>query len=232
MWSTAFSGTMVSASTKQSTRPELAAAPALRAAAQVPAAQRTNRTPASSPKIPTMSAVPSSLASSATMTSNGVSGSQRSCRKTPAARATLARMASRVSPISASSFRAGITKERRVSLIGPASCSSCPCTSSEGGLEAPTGDHQSAAGQQRPLPPRPDLQPGGSHVPMKLRGGVEAPRIHGELRVPRYVAENLRKMECDECPEKFPDAMPRVTKAARVKRLHDDDRSPGDASRF
>ena len=48
MRSTAFSGTMVSASTKQSTRPEQAAAPALRAAAHVPPTHGTSRTPAPS----------------------------------------------------------------------------------------------------------------------------------------------------------------------------------------
>ena len=108
---------MVSASTKQSTRPELAATPALRAAAQVRPTQGTSRTPTSSANVATIAAVASSLPSSATMISKEVSGSQRSWRETPEARTTLATMASRTSPISASSLRAGITKERRVSLL-------------------------------------------------------------------------------------------------------------------
>ena len=71
MRSAAFSGTMVSASTKQSTCPELAAAPALRAAAHVPPTHGTSCTPAASANFPTMFAVASSLLSSATTTSNG-----------------------------------------------------------------------------------------------------------------------------------------------------------------
>ena len=49
----------------------------------------------------------------------------------------------------------------------------------------PPGDHQGAARQQRPLPPRADVQPGRRHVPLKFLGGIEAPGIHGELRVAR-----------------------------------------------
>src|SRR5688572_8270477 len=203
MRSTAFSGTMVSASTKQSTGPELTAAPALRAAAQVPPAQRTVRTPVSSAKRPTMAAVSSSLPSSATTTSQGVSGSQRSCRETPEARATLARMASKASPISASSFRAGITKERRISGIA---------------LQNPRGHTKGTAGQHRPLLPRPDPQPGRSHVPLKLLGGIEATSVHGELRLRRDVAEELRNAECHQRPEELPHPKPRVPEAIRIKR--------------
>src|SRR5687768_11476312 len=158
---------MVSASTKQSTRPELAAAPALRAAAQLRPKQGTSRTPTSA-KVPTMAAVASSLPSSTTMTSNGAAASRRPSRETPEARATLARMASSASPISASSFRAGTTKERRRSVIA---------------LQLPPGDHQRPAGQHRALAPLPDPQPRRLDLPAKLRLGVEAASAHAELRL-------------------------------------------------
>ena len=48
----------------------------------------TSRTPTSSARAPTIAPVPSSLPSSATMTSKAVSGSQRWSRETPEARAT------------------------------------------------------------------------------------------------------------------------------------------------
>jgi Mn2+/Fe2+ NRAMP family transporter len=117
MRSTICSGTIVSASTKHNTRPRLAAAPAFRAAAHVPPMHGTRCTPASSANTLTIDAVASSLASSATITSKGVSGSQRSARSSFDARATLTRMASSVSVISAASLRAGITNERRISGI-------------------------------------------------------------------------------------------------------------------
>src|ERR1043166_5179383 len=217
MRSTALSGTMVSASTKQSTRPELAAVPTLRAAAAVRPVLGTRRTPASSAKLPTMAAVASSLPLSTTTTSKGVSGSQRSFRETPEARARLARMASRASPISASSFRAGITKERRLSVIA---------------LQDPPGDHQGAARQHRPLPPRADPQAGRHQFPPKSRGGIEAPGTHGELRLLRDVADEPRNVESHGGPEELPDAKPPVTQATRMKGLHHDDGSPRDASHF
>src|SRR6186997_3414059 len=157
MRSTAVSGTIVSASTKHNSCPELAATPALRAAADFRPTQGINRTPAASAKAATMPGVASSLPSSATMTSKDVSGSQRFFREMPEARATLARIASRTSPISASSFRAGIT------------------------LEDPAGDQQRAAWQQHSLASRMNPQPSRYQLSLKIVGGKEAPGVQREL---------------------------------------------------
>src|SRR5687768_1525468 len=214
---TAFSGTIVSASTKHSTRPELAAVPTLRAAAQLRPKQRTRRTPTSSAKMPTIAAVASSLPSSTTITSKPVSGSRRSSRERPDASATLARMASRTSAINASSFRAGITNERRRSVIA---------------LQGQPRYHQRAAREQLPLPPRTDPQPGRRHIPFERPGGIEAPSVHRESRVRRNVADESRDVKRHDRPQKLPGAMPRVTEAARIQRLHDDNWSASDASGF
>ena len=48
----------------------------------------------------------------------------------------------------------------------------------------------------------------------------------------RHVAEGLRHVERHDGPDELPDAQPRVTQAARMQRLHEDDRSPRDARRF
>ena len=110
--------TIVSTSTKQSTRPgrwprlqRCAPRRTCRRHTRPVARRRQRRTSRRSPQSA------SSLSSSATTISKEVSGSQRLFRETPETRATLARIASRASPISASSFRAGITKERRRSVI-------------------------------------------------------------------------------------------------------------------
>src|SRR5687767_6203504 len=214
---TAVSGTMVSASTKQRTRAELAAAPALRAAAQVRPAHGTRRTPTSLANLPTIAAVASSLPSSATITSNALSGSQSRSRGTPEARDTLASIASSTSPISASSFRAGITTERRGSVIA---------------LETPAGDHERAARQHGSLPPPPDPEARPRRLPLQGLRGEETPGTHGELRPARDVAKHLRQVECDDRPEELPAPVPGVTHATGVERLHDDDGSPRDARRF
>src|SRR5687768_8831690 len=109
-------------------------------------------------------------------------------------------MASRTSPISASSFRAGITKERRLSVIA---------------LQDPCADHEGAAGQHRPLVSRADPQPGRRDFPPKCLFRIEAACVHGELRVRRDVAYELRNVECHNRPEELTDAEPRVTNATR-----------------
>src|SRR5688572_21138080 len=215
MRSTAFSGTMVSASTKQRTRPELATTPALRAAAHVPPTHGTRRTPASSTNRSTITAVASSLQSSATMTSNAVSWSQRSARDLLDARATLTRMASSTSAISASSFLAGMTNERRILLI-----------------QFPACDYQGAAGQNGPLASRSDPQPGRCDFPLQVVSGKETPGVHAELRIRRDVADEPRYVERHDRPDELAHAKPRVTEPIAMEGLHHDYRSTGDASRF
>src|SRR5262245_18622914 len=124
-------------------------------------------------------------------------------------------MVSKVSPISASSFRAGMTKERRISDMA---------------LQDPPGDHKGTTGQHRPLSPRPEPQPRRHHMPPKLLGGIEAPGVHRELRFGRNVADELRNVERHGCPKELPRAKPRVTQSSRMNGLHQNDRTPCDAS--
>src|SRR5215207_3207813 len=97
-------------------------------------------------------------------------------------------MASMASQINASSFRAGITNERRLSVIA---------------LQHPPRHHESAAGQHWPLQPRPDPQPGRSDFPSKRRIGEEAARLHAELRASGNVTHDLRNVERHDRPEEF-----------------------------
>ena len=116
-------------------------------------------------------------------------------RKTTAARAH-SREGHQGSAISAL-VSAGSRRER-VSL---SFCqrSSCPSTSSEGRIEAPTATPERR--RQNGRPAAKDLQPGLSR-PVKLRGGVEA-AYSGERAY--EVRSKTLKTECDEVRE-FPDA--------------------------
>ena len=162
---TAFSGTLVSASTKQSTRPVLTATPMFQrrlGQRKAPVGRRRHR------QGPRRLCQCLSLPSSATMTSKAVSGSQRWSRETPEARATLREWRPRPAN-QRFLFRAGITKERplsRLPAVARVSTPSAPVPES-------TSDKQRASRQYRTLALRTDSQSRGRHflveVPARYR---------------------------------------------------------------